>query len=210
MPVRVSCEWRTWGAITALLALTLLSGNARAVHFNSLQVRYHDGRYQVSADVYLEAPLPQVYQVLTDFNHLNRIGGVIRQSHLLKQVDAHTYIVFVESHGCVLFFCHSIRQTQRVVELTPRDLIAEAIPGKSDVTMGSSSWHLDPLKSGTRLYWQVSVQPAFWIPPLIGPPLVESALGREGRRMAAGLEKLARERAHLPPLNAAAKHDSTC
>ncbi|MDE2234312.1 MAG: SRPBCC family protein [Gammaproteobacteria bacterium] len=190
--------------------MTLLAGNARAVHFNSLHVRYHDGRYQVSADVYLEAPLPQVYQVLTDFNHLNRIGGVIRQSHLLQQLDAHTYIVFVKSHGCVLFFCHSIRQTQRVVELTSQDLIAEAIPGKSDVTMGSSSWHLDTQKGGTRLHWQVTVQPDFWIPPLIGPPLVESALGEQGRKMAAGLEKLARERAHLPPLVIAAKHAATC
>lgn len=208
--MRVICEWRTWGAIATLLGLTMLAGNARAVHFNSLTVRYHDGRYQVSADVYLSAPLPQVYRVLTDFNHLNRIGGVIRQSRLLRQLDAHTYIVFVESRGCVLFFCHSIRQTQRVVELTPQDLIAEALPEKSDVTMGSSSWHLDAQKGGTRLHWRVSIHPAFWIPPLIGPPLVESALGREGRKMAAGLEELARERAHLPPLNATAKHAASC
>ena len=62
---------------------------------------------------------------------------------------------------------------------------------------------------GTLLRWQLSLEPGFWVPPLIGPPLLERSLKAEGRRSAAGVEKLARERAHLPPLNGTENHGKT-
>jgi Polyketide cyclase / dehydrase and lipid transport len=191
------------------LASAVLTGEVRAAHFYAFTARHNDARYQASADVFLAAPLPQVYAVLTDYDHLTRIGGVIRESRLLQRINAHTSIVFVESHGCVLFFCQTIRQTQRVTELTPQDIVAEAIPEKSNVKMSSSSWHLDVQGSGTRMHWEVSMQPDFWIPPLIGPPMVEHALYTQGWEMAEGLEKLARERAHLPPLSTDKAHEKT-
>jgi len=196
-------------ALLMLLATVLLTGEVRAASFYAFTVTSNGERYRVSADIYLDAPLPQVYAVLTDYDHLTRIGGVIRESRILKQIDAHTYLVYVESHGCVLFYCQTIRQTQQVSELTPRDVVAEAIPEKSDVQMSSSSWHLDPQGHGTRMHWEVTMQPDFWIPPLIGPPMVEHALLSQGRSMAEGLEKLARERAHLPPLNTDTTHASS-
>lgn len=189
-----------------LLAAAALTGKVQAAQFYAFTVTHTDERYRVSADVFLAAPLPQVYAVLTDYDHLTRIGGAIRESRILKQIDAHTYLVYVESRGCVLFFCQTIRQTQQVTELTPQDVLAEAIPEKSDVKMSSTSWHLEPQDSGTRMRWEVSMQPDFWIPPLIGPPMVEHALRSEGWDMAEGLEKLARERAHLPPLNSDTTH----
>ncbi|MDE2196258.1 MAG: SRPBCC family protein [Gammaproteobacteria bacterium] len=178
------------------------AGGSRAATFYSISVSHDGDRYHVSADVHLAAPLPQVYQVLTDYNHLTRISGAIRQSRLLKQLDAHTALVFIESRACVVFFCRSIRQTQTVMQLTSQDIIAEAIPAQSNVKMSSTSWHLDREGDGTRMYWQMTLVPAFWVPPLIGPALVESGLRAQGRYTAAGVEKLARERAHLPPLPA--------
>ncbi len=193
-------------AFLILLAAVAFTGEVRAAQFYAFAVTHNDGRYQVSADVFLDAPLPQVYAVLTDYDHLARIGGAIRESRILKQIDAHTYVVYVESRGCVLFFCKTIRQTQQATELTPQDVVAEAIPDKSDVKMSSSSWHLEPQDSGTRMHWEVSMQPDFWIPPLIGPPMVDHALRSQGQIMAVGLEKLARERAQLPPLTGDSEH----
>jgi Polyketide cyclase / dehydrase and lipid transport len=184
-----------------LLSMMCLNDSARAVQFNSLEVTHDGGRYLMSADVYLAAPLPQVYQVITDYNHLTRISSAIRESHVLKQIDAHTYMVFVESHACVLFFCHNIKETQRVIELSPQDVRAEAIPEESNVKTASSSWHLDAQGNGTRMHWQMELDPDFWIPPLIGPLFVKSEMRAQGEYMANGVEKLARERAHLPPLN---------
>ncbi len=190
-----------------ILAGLWLAGNAQAAQFYSLRVSHDAGRYQVSADVYLAAPLPAVYQVLTDYNHLTRITGAIRQSRVVRHVDAHTVIVFVETRACVLFFCHSIRQTQRVTELPPRYIIAKTIAAESNVKSGRASWHLDQDGNGTRMHWQMTLTPDFWVPPLIGPALVEGELRAQGKYTAEGVEKLARERAYLPPLRTTGKHD---
>ncbi|MGA9852101.1 MAG: SRPBCC family protein [Gammaproteobacteria bacterium] len=191
--------------LTILIALWF-GGSAGAAQFYSLKVSHDGDQYHVSADVHLDAPPLQVYKVLTDYNHLTRISGAIRQSRMLKRIDAHTYIVFIESRACVLFFCHNIRETQQVKELTPYDIVSEVIHDQSNVKMGSSSWHLEPENSGTRMHWEMTVAPDFWIPPLIGPALVEGEMRAEGEYTAEGVEKLARERVHPPSLKAPASH----
>ncbi|MGH8415239.1 MAG: SRPBCC family protein [Gammaproteobacteria bacterium] len=189
-----------------LLIALVFGGNAQAAQFYSLRVSHDGGQYQVSADVHLAAPPRQVYKVLTDYNHLTRISGAILQSRLLEQVDAHTYIVYIESRACVMFFCQNIQETQQVVELTSQDIVAQVIPQKSNVTSGSSSWHLEPEGDGTRMHWEMTITPDFWIPPLIGPAFVEDEMRTQGQYTAEGVEKLARERAHLPPLKAPVTH----
>ncbi len=197
---------RLYVNVTVLAGLWL-AGNVQAAQFYSLRVSHDAGRYEVSADVYLAAPLPAVYQVLTDYNHLTRITGAIRRSRVVRRVGAHTVIVFVETRACALFFCHSIRQTQQVTEFPPRDIIAKTLAAKSNVKSGSSSWHLYQDGDGTRMHWQMTLAPDFWVPPLIGPALVEGELRAQGEYTAEGVEKLARERAHLPPLRTAGRHD---
>ncbi|MGH8398798.1 MAG: SRPBCC family protein [Gammaproteobacteria bacterium] len=189
-----------------LMILSGFGSSAQAARFYSLRVSHDGGQYQVSADVHLAAPMRQVYKVLTDYNHLTRISGAILQSHVLKQVDPHTYIVFIESRACVIFFCHNIQETQRVVELTPQDIVAQVIPQKSNVAAGSSSWHLEPEGDGTRMHWEITITPGFWVPPLIGPIFVEGEMRAQGQHAAEGVEKLARERANLPPLKAQVTH----
>ena len=202
MTVRIGREIRC----LTIFGMLCLAGNVHAAQFYSLKVSHDGGRYQVSADVHLAASLPQVYKVLTDYNHLTRITGAILQSRLLKQLDAHTYLVFIESRACVLFFCHSIQETQQVMELTPQDIVADVIPQQSNVKMGSSSWHLDPEGDGTRMHWEMTIIPNFWIPPLIGPALVEGEMRAQGEYTAEGVEKLARERVPPPLSGGADKH----
>lgn len=191
--------------ILLLVVLAEACSSASATSFNSLKISRDGDIYRLSADVYLNAPLPQVYRVLTDYNHLTRISSVIRRSHLLGRPDAHTATVYVESRACVLFFCHTIKETQKVVEVPPADLSATAIPAQSNVKLAESTWHLQVEGHGTRMQWNLTIEPEFWVPPLIGPVLVEGDLRAEGQYSARAIEKLARQWAHLPP-NAAATH----
>lgn len=203
-------EARRFGAcqrerILVTLLLILLAGfcvPAVAATFNSLKVSRDGDIYRLSSDVYLDAPLPQVYRVLTDYNHLTRISRVIQRSRLLARPDAHTALVYVESRACVLFFCHTIKETQRVTESPPADLSAAVIPAQSNVKLAESTWHLQAEGQGTRMQWNLTIEPEFWVPPLIGPALVEGELRTEGEYSARGIEKLARQWAHLPPRSA--------
>lgn len=178
----------------------LVAANANGAQLHDIQVSHDGERYSLSADISIAAPPAQVYRVLTDYNHLTRISGAIVNSRLLKRIDAHTVLVYVETRACVAFFCRTLKQTQQVVELDPDDIVAQSLPQQSNVSMGSASWHLQEDGGGTRLRWRNTVEPTFWIPPLIGTAMMEQALRTQVIASAKGIEKLAREWAHLPPL----------
>lgn len=195
-----------WLAVTVLLA----SAHAAGAQLHDIQVSNQGERYSLSADITIAAPPAQVYKVLTDYNHLTRISGAIVKSRLLKRVDAHTALVYVETRACVMVFCRSLKQTQQVVELDKNDIVAQSLPAESNVTMGTASWHLQADGDGTRMLWRNTVEPTFWIPPLIGTAMMKNALRTQVIASAKGIEKLAREWAHLPPLkNVTGKHDQS-
>jgi hypothetical protein len=183
---------------------------ADAAEFRSLDVSRQGDSYQVQAVVYLAAPPQAVYAVLTDYDHFTRITSSVVESRKLQQLDAATTLVYTDTRVCVLFYCRHLNEMQRIAATPPADIVSLVLPEKSDnVKSGSATLHVEAEGEGSLLHWQLSLEPGFWVPPLIGPPLLERSLKSEGRRSAAGVEKLARERAHLPPLNDIENHGKT-
>lgn len=187
-----------------------LSCSAVAADFRSLDVSRDGDSYQVKALIYLAAPPQAVFAVLTDYEHFTRISGSIVESRRVQQLDAADTLVYTDTRFCALFFCRHVKEMQKVTKLPPGDIRSTVLPEKSDdVKSGSAVLHLRPEGEGTLLDWSIRLEPGFWVPPLLGPLLVERSLRSEGRRSAAGVEKLARERAHLPPLENSEDHAKT-
>lgn len=182
------------------LGVAALPHAAGAAEFNNLEVSRDAGRYQVQADLYLAAPPQAVYAVLTDYAHLTRISPSIRVSRLVKQLDPDTALVYTDSRICTLFLCRHIQGLQRFTRSAPWDLGAVVLPEQSNLKMGESRWHLEAQGQGTHMRMELTLEPSFWVPPLIGAVLVEHSLKAEGRRSADGVERLARELAHLPAM----------
>ena len=194
------CKWM-------LMGLACLPGLAGAADFRSLDVSREGDSYRIQALVYLAAPPSAVYAVLTDYEHLTRISGSIVESRRVQQLDADDALVYTDTRFCALFFCRHVKEMQKVTQIPPGDIVSTVLPEQSDnVASGSASLHMEAEGPGTLLHWQIRLQPGFWVPPLIGPLLVERSLRAEGHRSAAGVEKLARERAHLPPLESTEGH----
>jgi carbon monoxide dehydrogenase subunit G len=192
------------------LALAGFSAGAGAVEFHTLEVSRQGDIYQVQAEVYLAAPPQAVFAVLTDYDHFTRISASVVESRKVQQLDPATTLVYTDTKVCALFYCRHVKELQRITETPPAEVASVVLPEKSDnVKSGSALLHVQAEGEGTLLRWQLSLEPGFWVPPLIGPPLLERSLKAEGRRSAAGVEKLARERAHLPPLNGTENHDKT-
>jgi hypothetical protein len=171
-----------------------------AADFYSLTVTRDGDVYGMSADAHLAAPPSAVYAVLTDYEHLTRISNAVLKSHVVQRLDTGAVLVYTDSRVCALFFCRHITELQRYTRPGPEDLVAEVVPEQSNLKMGRTLWHMEAENDGTRLHWEMTAVPGFWVPPFIGAVLVEHGLRTEGRRGIAGVEKLARERAHLPPL----------
>lgn len=190
-----------------LLLLACLPGLAAAADFRRLDVSRDGDTYQIQALVYLAAPPQAVFAVLTDYEHFTRISASIVESRRVQQLDPDDALVYTDTRFCALFFCRHVKEMQRVSEAPPGDIASTVLPEQSDnVKSGSASLHMEAEGKGTLLHWQIRLQPGFWVPPLIGPLLVERSLKMEGHRSADGVEKLARERAHLPPLESTEDH----
>ncbi|HEY4128517.1 MAG TPA: SRPBCC family protein [Gammaproteobacteria bacterium] len=189
------------------LGLAGIAADAGAADFRSLDVSRQGDSYQVQAVVYLAAPPQAVYAVLTDYDHFTRITASVVESRKLQQLDPATALVYTDTRVCVLFYCRHLKEMQRIAATPPADITSQVLAEKSDnVKSGSALLHMEAEGEGTLLHWQLSLEPGFWVPPLIGPPLLERSLKSEGRRSATGVEKLARERAHLPPLDSTENH----
>ena len=195
---------REW--ILSLVLASAASG-ATAADFRSLDVSRDGDSYQVKAQIYLAAPPQAVYAVLTDYEHFTRISGSIVESRRVQQLSPAEALVYTDTRFCALFFCRHVKEMQKVTQTPPGDISSTVLPQQSDnVKSGSAVLHLQAEGEGTLLDWQIRLEPGFWVPPLLGPLLVERSLKSEGRRSAAGVEKLARERAHLPPLENSEDH----
>ena len=186
------------------------ASTAEAADFRSLDVSRQGDDYQVRAEVYLAAPPQAVYAVLTDYEHFTRITASVVESRRVQQLDPVTALVYTDTRFCALFYCRHVKELQRIIQTPPGDIVSRVLPEQSDnVKSGSATLHLTAEGEGTLLDWKIALEPGFWVPPLIGPLLLEHSLKAEGRRSAAGVEKLARERAHLPPLDSTEDHGNT-
>lgn len=184
-----------------LFVAVALTANAAAAEFESLQVRHEGGDYTVEASARIDAGIDAVRAVITDYRHMHWITGAVQEAAVLDRPEAGVAIVYVRSRACFGFLCRTIEQVQQA-DARDRDrvvFVTFAHETFDDLEHARSEWRLEALDEGrTRIFWTLEMDPAFWVPPLIGPGLIRDSLEDEGRDMIRGIEKLAREREARP------------
>lgn len=175
------------GATAAGISL-LAAAQAAGATFSKLEVSHAGDRYHAVAEAYLDAAPDQVYAALLDFARLPEVSPDILEAKVLREPDSRTQVVYIESRGCIMIFCRTLRQVQRFTELSPSDIVAVTLPGNGNIKEGSSSWHLVADGQGTRVFWETTLEPDFWVPPLIGPGLVQKLLRKHGETFMNGIE----------------------
>ncbi len=173
---------------TLLLLCCLTSFTVVAGEIKSLNVVHADGRYTVDMDVIVHAPMSSVRHVMTDYDNLKTVNPIIIESKRLSSRDQHHHRIQIVTRGCVLFFCITMSRTQDIEERADGDIIGVFIPQQSDFRYGRSHWHLEPVNDHTRVVYHSEQEPAFWVPPLIGPWVIKRKLYEETERTINGIE----------------------
>ncbi len=156
-------------------------------------VDYHHGHYLLNLDMRIVAPLKKVRAVLFDFNALRKVNDTITLSRLLAHHDK-KYTVLMESRACVWFYCRRIRQVQVITDMGNGYLQSITDPTQSDMASGKVLWHVRPDPQQTQqtlITYSADFEPAFFIPPLIGPWLLKKRLLSEGQKTINGIERQA-------------------
>jgi hypothetical protein len=182
----------TWPrAIGILLALCLLCVGAVTASGEVIEasIEHSEDHYLIHLDMRIQGKAADVYRVLIDFNHLNRINDSITSSRELEN-EGEVHRVRVVVRGCVWIFCRSLTQLQTVTELSGGYLMSITAPSKTDLRYGHVLWQIIDEGSTTRIKYNADFVPAFWVPPLIGPLIFKHRLLEEGQKTVNGIERL--------------------
>lgn len=192
--------------LVALLAIAVTASTS-AAKIRTLDIEQVHGRYMFSSDAFLDAPPAAVFAVLTDYdaNHFERISSIYKESRYMPPEADGTPLVYTRVEGCVVFFCKTMRRVERL-ETEPPDFIrATVLPARSDFRYSRAEWTLQAVGSGTLLKYRLEMEPAFWVPPVVGPWLIKQHIIHGGERAVDRIEALARALANAPLVQSAAR-----
>src|SRR5882762_7232173 len=176
-------DWKEagWASAQLCIALSLLVTTplATAAEIQSLQVTHDGARYHVEMEVKLQAPSAASYAVFATPGNLPRINPAVQQVQVIEHHADEQARVYTVVRVCALFYCKMLHQMQDM-RYAPRpdggDLHAEVLPALSDFSYGRADWRFRPAGAAAHLHFSAELEPAFWVPPLIGPWLVERSL----------------------------------
>lgn len=177
---------------TALLALGLWAPAVVAGSIERLETAHANGRYTVSFEVVLDAPRDKVWRIMTDYERLPRVSKIITESRVLERQDANRHRVGVTLEACVLFFCKTVKRVVEIAAKPSTDITVTEDPASPHFRSAVERWRVAAEGAATRLNYTAEVVPNFFIPPLIGPPVVKYFLRREIRLTAFEVEALAK------------------
>lgn len=170
--------------IAALIPLAAHPGELR--HAGLL---HRGGVYIVHVDADLDADSDKVDAILTDYERLERISTVLDEATLTSTKPLR---LLLRAHTCILFYCFHVKAVGDVVEHGPALITATIIPGESDFRHGALTCQVQGRRTGaSRVHLSGTVEPTFWIPPLIGPYILQRKLVREAGAVIERIEALA-------------------
>ena len=177
-------------AVLLVLLCTLKSPSAGEIE--SARVIHHEGVYTLDLSVVLAAGFEPVYEILIDHKRLHRISEVLVQTQLVTTPGSPAKRRRLVTETCILFFCFAAVMVEDV-RITEDRISTRIIPLLSDYRSGKTIWQvtaIDPHNSRIKLH--VELEPAFWIPPLIGPYVMKKKMESEARKTIHNIEALAK------------------
>jgi len=178
----------------ACICLLLLCAHADAAELRSVEVDRVDGRYKLVSQVWFDTDVASIYGVFLDYDVASRFSSFIVAARNLDPDDSGQRRFYIRNQGCVWFFCRSFERTGHV-EYEPFTYIrSTADPHESDFFFSREEWRFEPQGEGTLVAYEFEFDPKFWIPPLIGPYVLQRKLKRDSAGAIGRIEAIALER----------------
>jgi hypothetical protein len=181
------------GIVISVGSAAIVTAVAQSATLDTLEITRDDGRYELYADTFLEAPPADIYAVLLEYDDdaYQRISSVYKESRYLDPAPDGTPIVYTLMEGCIMFYCLSMRRTEKLEKQAYKYIRTETIPEESDFKYSHSEWTFTPEGDGTRMNYTLVMEPDFWVPPIVGPFVLKRILKSGGARVISRIERMA-------------------
>jgi hypothetical protein len=164
---------------------------ALAADLQEVTVERVEDRYRLRSETLFDASAASLYVVLTDYDQFEKISSVFTVSRSIGPDELGRPQFYNAMEGCVLFFCVSFERYGHL-ELDPETRIRAIVdPDRSDFKYSVESWQLLEADGRTRLIYEFEMEPAFWVPPVIGPFYIRRALRAGAVRAVDRIEAMA-------------------
>src|SRR6188768_895223 len=155
-------------SVRAGLLLCLLAGGpSYALTIEHANASYKDKHYEFEMIAIVDAPVESVQAVLRDYESYKELDPRILDAHVIERPTAYISILETTLRVCFGPFCRNVKRVE-LVEEAPLQLSAIADPARSDVKYGETRMKLSVSEGRTRVSYQTSIVPNFWIPPVAG------------------------------------------
>jgi hypothetical protein len=181
-------------AVCGCTACCLFAARLWAAEPVRFAVSQEHGVYQVSLETVLDAPPDAIHNILTDYVHIYRLNPSITESEILPAPDASVVRVRTLINDCVFIFCQDIVRVEDIRELESGELYAQIVPQLSNVKSGAAIWQIRADGDATRLTYDLTLEPGFFIPPLVGTYFVKNKLRQQIMTSLNNIERIAQVR----------------
>jgi ribosome-associated toxin RatA of RatAB toxin-antitoxin module len=171
---------------TALpVALLFLAASCAAQQIE-VRVERNGDAVVVDVDAQMPGSLRDAWAVFTDYENMASFISNLTASKVLAKKD-HSLEVMQAGSTQVGFMTFGF-QAVRAVELVPMHEIRSSLVS-GDFKAYTSTTSLSPAGGGTRVRHHGEYVPKSWLPPLVGPAIIERETKKQYREFAAEIER---------------------
>jgi ribosome-associated toxin RatA of RatAB toxin-antitoxin module len=171
--MRIAPSFGSPAAVTVLVALLAPGIAAGAPPDGRLETRVtREGRLlHVQATLDADAPSTLCFAVLADYDRLEEFVPGLVSSDVVSE-PGQPILLHQVGHASAGPFDFTLDVTLAVRESAPRLIEFERVDGNLRQMKGRWRVNGDPAHCG--IDYQANIEPAFWVPPLIGPMLMRN------------------------------------
>jgi hypothetical protein len=155
----------------------LYAQSAASAELEQVSVTRFNDLYLLDFIVLIDVSETNVRGVLEDPDRYVFINPAIRDIEQLPGPNQDALRVRFHVNECVWFFCVEYINVYDVEVRENQDIAVRLVPEMSDFEVSNTLWHTEVLsETKTRLRFYGEIKPSFWVPPLIGMPIIKSRL----------------------------------
>lgn len=154
--------------LAVVAGVICFSAPATGTEVLTVTVEIERGTFYIHGESIIQVPPDFVFDILMDYENFHRISSGIAETRFLEPTEDGVLLGYTRIDSCIWFFCKQVEKVERIHSIASTEIFTEAIPEQSDFKVNNTHWTFKPVEGGTLATYDVTMDPDFWIPPVIG------------------------------------------
>ena len=168
------------------IALLLLAASCPAQEL-AVKVERRGETVVVDVEATAPGPLSEAWAVLTDYDHMASYISNLTASKIVERRDHDTLHVMQSGRTKIGFMSFGFEAVRAVELVHMREIRSSLVSG--DFKAYASTTSIASVPSGTRIVHHGEYVPKAWLPPMVGPAVIERETRRQYQEFIAEIER---------------------